>query len=56
MNFEVDDAQIWSFNEWKKIFTFIIFFRALPQNLASSFVKIICLIAILQKRLYGLTV
>lgn len=33
-----------------------LFFRALPQNLASSFVKIICLIAILQKRLYGLTV
>lgn len=55
MNFEVDDAQIWSFNEWKKIFTFILI-RALPQNLASSFVKIICLIAILQKRLYGLTV
>lgn len=34
----------------------LLFFRALPQNLASSFVKIICLIAILQKRLYGLTV
>lgn len=24
MYFEVDDAQIWSFNEWKKIFTFIL--------------------------------
>ena len=34
----------------------LLFFCALPQNLASSFVKIICLIAILQKRLYGLTV
>lgn len=34
----------------------LLFFRASPQNLASSFVKIICLIAILQKRLYGLTV
>ena len=34
----------------------LLFLRALPQNLASSFVKIICLIAILQKRLYGLTV
>lgn len=31
----------------------LLFFRALPQNLASSFVKII---AILKKRLYGLTV